>query len=399
MEIVKEKKNVVLINVFTFVALLSLLAPFSVYKLPGLHFICMTLLVLFYVVYFKNAGVINDNRKEMLVFGFGWTFVFLISILVNFSIPGVSDIFSLLYGILFLSLSRDLQKPIIRKFVRLLAFILLLGIIEYIFYQFVHIGFIISNVTRTTVVKESYFVHLIFNLVSSTAIIPRFQCLADEPGRLGTLCGFLIFFTWKVKSLRFPFYVILFSGILSFSLAFYVFLTVFLFANFRFNIRNIVIMIIASIVLFQLLKENIEVLILSRVDVEETEDLDNRTTDTFDHYYNKAYDNGQLWLGVGANNLPLQIRLGENGGNAGAKNWIFQYGIIGFFIVFIMYNFLYKMRRNNRMLFYDYIFLLIFWLSFYQRSSIIDSFTLLAFLAMPVRDEFQVVRHSIKACT
>lgn len=398
MEIVKEKKYVVLINIFAIVAFLSLLAPYSVYKLPGLHFICMALLVFSYLVYLGSAGVITVNRKEVFFFGFGWTFVFLISILLNFSIPSVSDIFSLLYGILFLSLSRDLQKPIIRKFLWLLAILLLLGIIEYLLYQFAHIGFIISNVTRTTVVKESYFIHLIFNIISSTAIIPRFQCLADEPGRIGTLCGLLLFFTWKVKSLRLPFYVILFSGILSFSLAFYVLLAVFLFASFRFNIRNIVLMIIASVVLFQLLKENLEVLIITRIDVEDAEDLDNRTTDTFDIYFDKAYDNGQLWLGVGAGNLPPQIRLGENGGNAGAKNWIFQYGIIGFFMVFIMYNILYRMRNNNRMVIYDYIFLLIFWISFYQRSSIIDSFTLLAFLAMPVRAEFQVVRNSIKTC-
>ncbi len=396
MEIVKDRKTVILVNIFTLVALLAMLAPFSIYKIPGLHWICTMLLVFSFFLYSRGNGIISENRKEMVVFGLGWAFVYLISILLNFSIPSLSDIFSLLYGILFLCLRRDLQKPIISKFVWLLAIVLLLGIVEYLLYQFAHIGFVIGNVTRITVVKESYFVHLLFNLISTTVVIPRFQCLADEPGRIGTLCGFLIFFTWKVKSLRFPFYVILFSGILSFSLAFYAFLGVFLVMNIRFNIRNVVVAIFMSIVLFQALKDNFELLILSRVDVEDAEDIDNRTTDTFDIYFNKAYEKGQLWFGVGANNLPPQIRLGENGGNAGAKNWIYQYGIIGFVIVFLVYIILYKLRNNNRMHFYDYIFLFIFWLSFYQRSSIIDSFTLLAFLAMPIRNEFQIEKESLE---
>ena len=388
MENVKERKYLILGNIFAVVALLSLLAPYSIYKLPGLHIICMLLLVSSYFVYSRSTGIISYNRTEMVIFGCAWLFVYMVSLLHS-GAPSLYSFFSLLYGIFFLSLTKDLQKIVIRRFLWLLAIILLLGIIEYVIFQFANVKIVLAHVTRTTVVKSSYFVQLVFNLISER-IIPRFQSLADEPGRIGTLCGFLLFFTHEVRSLRFPFYVFLVGGILSFSLAFYVLLFFFLLTTFRFNIVYVMILLFISIMAYQVLKENIDMLLLSRIDVENVEDLDNRTTDTFDHYFNKAYKNGQLWFGVGAKNLPSQITLGENGGNAGAKNWIFQYGIIGFLVVFLAYNVIYKLRLDQKMSISDRLFLLIFWLSFYQRSSIIDPFTVLAFFAMPIRNNFEI---------
>jgi len=388
MEIVKERKIVILVNIFVIYALLTMLAPFSVYKLPGIYYISVAILVFFYLACSSSPGVITDNRREMVLFGCGWAAVYLISTLINSCLPSMSGILALVFGLLFLSLSREIQKSVINKFIWYLAFILSFAIIEYLIYQFAHKGIVIGSATRTTDVRVTYFVHLLFNLVSTSYIPPRFQCLANEPGLIGTLCGFLLFFTWKVKSMRFPFYVFLISGIIAFSLAFYVLLAFFLFTTFRFNIKNLVIMFLLSLFLFLLLKENLELLIISRV--EDTENIDNRTTDIFDHYYDKAFEKGQLWFGVGADNLPPQITMGETGGNAGAKKWIFQFGYVGFAIVFIVYNILYKWRKQNRMTFYDGMFLLIYWLSFYQRSSLITPYTLLVFLAMPICSEFQV---------
>lgn len=390
MEIVAERKIVILTSLFAFMGFLTLLAPFSVYKLPGMYFIAMAILVSYYLLCSSSPGVLSNNRREMVLFGCGWAFIYLISTLINSSIPSLFDIFAFIYGILFLSFSRVIQVSIIKRFVWLLSFVLFFAIIEYLLYQFTHFGFVIGSVSRITAVRQTYFVHLLFNLISTSYMVPRFQCLANEPGLIGTLCGFLIFFTWKVKSMRFPFFVFLFSGLIAFSLAFYVLFAFFLLTTFRFNIRNVVILIISSIVLYLVLKENFEQLIVSRVEVDDVEDIDNRTTDIFDHYYNKAYEKGQLWLGVGADNLPPQITMGETGGNAGAKKWIFQFGIIGFVIIFMVYNIIYRLRKNGRMTFYDLMFLLIYWLSFYQRSSIIPPYTLLVFLAMPICNEFKL---------
>ena len=390
MELVKKRKIRLMANMFAIMGLLTMLANFSVYKLPGIYWICMILLVSSYMICSRTHGVISSRKKEMRIFGMGWALVYLISIIFNFCFPSLSVIFAIIFGVFFLSLNRDIQKNIIYRFVWLLAIILLLSIIEFILFQLSRKGFVLGQRTRVTDVRETYFLHLLFNLISTDAFIPRFQSLAEEPGLIGTLCGFLLFFTWKVKSMRFPFYVFLFSGIISFSLAYYVILLFFLISCFKFNFRNITLVFLVSFLLYQVFKENIDLLILSRVDVENPVDIDNRTSSIFDYYFEKAYNNGQLWLGVGAGNLPPQITMGESGGNAGAKKWIFQFGIIGFIIVFFAYTVLYRLRKRPPMTFYDWAFLIIFWLSFYQRETILNSYTLLAFLAMPIRNDYQI---------
>ena len=395
MELVKKRKIRLMANMFAIMGLLTMLANFSVYKLPGIYWICMILLVSSYMICSRTHGVISSRKKEMRIFGMGWALVYLISIIFNFCFPSLSVIFAIIFGMFFLSLNRDIQKNIIYRFVWLLAVILLLSIIEFLLFQLSRKGFVLGQVTRVTDARETYFLHLLFNIISTDAFIPRFQSLAEEPGLIGTLCGFLLFFTWKVKSMRFPFYVFLFSGIISFSLAYYVILLFFLISCFKFNIRNVTIVFLVSFLLYQVFKENIDLLILSRVDVENSVDIDNRTTDVFDYYFEKAYNNGQLWLGVGAGNLPPQITMGESGGNAGAKKWIFQLGIIGFFTIFIVYNIIYRLRKKTAMTSYDWIFLLIFWLSFYQRETILNSYTLLAFLAMPIRNDYQYKTNKI----
>lgn len=395
MELVKKRKIRLMANMFAIMGLLTMLANFSVYKLPGIYWICMILLVSSYMICSRTHGVISSRKKEMRVFGMGWALVYLISIIFNFCFPSLSVIFAIIFGMFFLSLNRDIQKNIIYRFVWLLAVILLLSIIEFLLFQLSRKGFVLGQVTRVTDARETYFLHLLFNIISTDAFIPRFQSLAEEPGLIGTLCGFLLFFTWKVKSMRFPFYVFLFSGIISFSLAYYVILLFFIISCFKFNIRNVTIVFLVSFLLYQVFKENIDLLILSRVDVENSVDIDNRTTDVFDYYFEKAYNNGQLWLGVGAGNLPPQITMGESGGNAGAKKWIFQLGIIGFFTIFIVYNIIYRLRKKTAMTSYDWIFLLIFWLSFYQRETILNSYTLLAFLAMPIRNDYQYKTNKI----
>lgn len=385
-----ESKTVSILEyLFVFAALTSILASFSVYHFSGLGTITLLSLILSFIVC-KRSVIMAANKKEVVIFLSGWIIVYLIGIVFNFSLPSILALRNLIVGCLFLCLNREIQKKIISKFLWALAIILLLSIIEYLIFQFFGKGIIIGRVTRVTDYRETNFYNLIFNIVRSNRLLPRFQSLANEPGLLGTLCGFLIFFTWKVKSMRFPFFVFIISGILSFSLAYYIFLAIFLFVNFRFKARNIFIMLCLSFVLYQSMKDYVENLLLSRVaDAEDVEDLDNRTSDTFNLYFNRAFEKGQLWFGVGVGNMPKQIN--NDGGNAGAKKWIYQYGIISFIVIFFTYNNLYRKRKCTRLNYYDIIFLAVFWLSFYQRASLTALYMLLVFLAMPRLNDFEMV--------
>lgn len=367
---------------FVFATIVSLIASFSIYKISGLGVISISVLFVSLLVFRNNHVLFNSNKKEVRLFFFGWFFVYFISIFINYSLPKIGMLNSFAFGLMYLSLSLSIQKRIINLYLWSLAILLLFAMIEYLVFQFTHIGVILGNVTRSTDVRETFFVNLIFNIVRTDTLLPRFQFLTEEPGLIGTLCGFLLFYTSKVQTMKFPFFVFLIGGVLSFSLAYYIFLGIFLIVNFKANLKNAFFIFIVFIILFQFLKENVDVLIISRV--EETEDIDNRTSETFDIYFEKAYKNNQLWFGVGANNIPRQIVMGKEGGNAGAKKWIFEFGIIGFIIIFFSYCLIYRIRCGRKLTLYDWIFLLVYWISFYQRETIINPYSLLAFLAVPM---------------
>ena len=153
--------------------------------------------------------------------------------------------------------------------------------------------------------------------------------------------------------------------------------------------RNVCLLVFVSFASFLIIRNSLELLIISRV--EDTENIDNRTSETFDKYFEKAWKKGDLWFGVGVDNLPKQITMQigniQEHGNAGAKKWIYEYGILSFIIIFIVYNSIYKLRRG-KMEGYDWVFLLVYWMSFYQRASLNAPFELLAFLAMPIINIF-----------
>ena len=186
--------------------------------------------------------------------------------------------------------------------------------------------------------------------------------------------------------MRFPFYIFLLSGILSFSLAFYIFLVVFSIVIFKISLRNVCLLAFVFFILFYIIRDNFDLKIISRID--DTTEIDNRTSKTFDIYFEKAWEKGDLWFGVGVNNLPKVITMIDNHGNAGGKRWIYEFGIISFIMIFIIYNSIYKSRRG-KLEGYDWVLLLVYWVSFYQRASLNLPFELLVFLAMPIINTFK----------
>jgi hypothetical protein len=121
-------------------------------------------------------------------------------------------------------------------------------------------------------------------------------------------------------------------------------------------------------------------------EMEDIDAIDNRTTAAFDKYFNQALENGQLWLGVGVNNLPEQINVESRGGNAGGKKWIFQYGFVALAFLFITFNKVFLCRRRRKPDIKDYGFLIAYWLSFYQRSDVMPPFFIITFMAIPIID-------------
>lgn len=376
----------VTVGLFVFIALLSFRAEYSLYHLPGEWIFSFLLLCTLFILYAKDKLMFTRNRYEAAIFGMAWLFVYLFNYVVNSGKQTMTSSLFLLYGVLFLLLSRNLQYKVIKWFAWCLSILLTLSLVEFIIFQTLHIGVILGNVIRETSVRSTYFTHLLFNLISYDLMIPRFQCLAEEPGLLGTLCGFMLYYTGRVERMRFPFYMFLFSGVISFSLAFYVIAFIYLVVN-AFSIKKLLIISLLGGGLVYILQDRFETLILSRIVDRDIEEIDNRSSYSFDYYFNSAYRNGSLWLGLGYGNLPSDINFNASGtrevGTGGGKKWILQYGIICFMLLFVVYNILY-LHRRGKMSLYDWIFLLVFWASYYQRQTIEKPYTLIAFFAVPL---------------
>lgn len=389
------KKTDILVWAFVFLAMHTLIATFYI---PKRGVSTALLFLLFLVIYLDtpNKGRLTIKRsKEFSTFLAGILVIYAITTFFNFCPPLPIEWFSLIYAVFFLRISYELQVRIIKCFIWILAILLMCSIVEYTIYETTGWGIVLGETTRVTSVRESYFVNLVFNLIGTDFGEARFRSIADEPGRIGTLCGMLLFLTWRVRSLRIPFIVFVISGIISFSLAFYVLLGIFLVTHVRVSLKKMLIGIAVIGATIYVTYDRFQEMIVMRVmaddanadgEMADVEDIDNRTTETFDKYFNLAFEDGQLWLGVGANNLPEIINIEGHGGNAGAKKWIFQYGFVALAFLFITFNRVFLRRLRRKPDIKDYAFLIAFWLSFYQRSDVMPPYFIIAFMAIPVID-------------
>lgn len=384
------KKTDILIWGFVLMAMHTLIANFYLPKMQGTTTVFFLLLLVIYFTTPNKGWLTRERSTESSIYLVGILVIYSITTFFNLCPPVLLQLFCLMYAVFFLRISYELQVCIIKCFVWVLAILLACSVVEYAIYETTGWGIVLGQTTRVTTVRESYFTNLIFNLISTDHGEARFQSIADEPGRIGTLCGMLLFLTWRVQSLRIPFIIFVISGIISFSLAFYVLLGMFLITHFRISLKKIIIGIAVIGSTIYVTYDRFQEMIVERVmadgEMEDIEDIDNRTTMAFDKYFNLAFKNGQLWLGVGAYNLPKQIDIESRGGNAGAKKWIFQYGIVALAVLFITFNKVFLCRLRRKPDIKDYGFLIAYWLSFYQRSDIIPPYFIIVFMAIPIID-------------
>lgn len=348
--------------ILTFYLVYSTINSFSIYSVGDIGNIVMVFLLC--VVGYMIRPSITNSIIEARLFILGWGIVFLISILFNGTRPSIAQLTSFFFCSFYLCLNNEIQKLIFKKYVWLLSILIFLSAIEYVIFSITGKGVVLSIVTREQSQGDTNFYHLLFNCIAQN-LFPRFQGLFKEPGNMGTTCAFMLFATWKIKSMKVPFFIFLMCGLLSLSLGYLVFLLIFILSSVKPNFKNIIVLLLITVPLGIIFKDSIEYRILERIDnADNIEDIDNRTTYLFDREFKKASESGELWLGVGSHNLPKSVSY--DGGNAGAKKWIFQYGIIGLIIVFYIYNIIYYRRSGKHLNYRDWVFLFVFWICFYK---------------------------------
>ena len=379
----KLSRPVIFSYLLSFFLVYSTIANFSIYFIGLFQLMGVFVLLCLYGLPIRPSIIAKEKNKDSLYFILGWGFTFAISFFVNYAFPRFLIIYGFFVCLFILSLKIDIQTDVFRKFVWMLTFLLILSAVEYIIYILTGKGLLIAHVTRVTQAEQSEFNHFLFNIITPYDILYRFKGLFPEPGIMGTLCAFLLFATWSDKSMRAPFYVFLACGMMSLSLGFYIFLSIFLVTHVHFNIKNIFAGVVLVVAFLYLLGDNFQARLVDRVTgADDVEELDNRTTEIFNRYFERAYYQGDLWLGVGSDKMPSQVN--SEGGNAGAKKWIFQYGIIETFILFIVYNAIYYRRCKKRLGFHDLVFLFVYWLCFYKTVPLLNPTQFFVFTLIPI---------------
>lgn len=360
--------------------LYSTISSFSIYNI-GVY--ARTIFILFLcVIGFAIRPRIANVKTDTVMFLFGWGLVFMISTIINGCRPGLIVLNAFLFCLFYFCINIQTQRVIFEKYVWLLSFLILISSIEFVLYRFTGKGLVLAYVTREQTQGDQSFTHLIFNVIG-TSLVPRFQGLFKEPGNMGTTCAFMLFVTWRIKSMKFPFIVFLVCGILSLSLAYFVFLLVFLITNIKLTKKNLLGFSLVFVLFLFLFKDVFDKRIVDRINsVDSIEELDNRTTDTLNRAFYKSLESGELWFGVGIDNIPESFSY--HGGSSGAKKWVYQYGIISFIIIFFVYNMIYYRRSRMRLNKNDWVFLFVYWACFYKSVIFLTPSIIALFLTMPM---------------
>jgi len=379
----------------------TIIANFSVYFLGSVINAILILILCFYGLHIRTLDI-QENKKEVCLFIFGWSFVLFVSIVFNGCLPSLQLFSHLILCSFLLCLNTEYQESVFKKMIWILTILLIFSATEYLIYIITGKCIVIAEVTRVTSVKEGDFHHFLFNLVSVNDIMSRFKGLCPEAGNMGTLCAFMLFATWKIKSTKIPFFVCLVCGLISLSLAYYIFLFVFLITNIKPNPKNLIIGLVVFSAFLLIFKDFFEDRLVERLmSVDSIEELDNRTTDTFERYFKRAFYEGELWLGVGAHNIPHQVTDqplygGREGGNSGVKKFIYEYGIIGFVLLFYIYNIIYYRKCKKMLLYHDWVYLFVFWACIYKSVIFTSPCFFILYSMMPVINRINVENVNVK---
>ncbi len=336
--------------------------------------------------YSFNKTIVNKNMA--ILFSVAYLF-YITKKLLGLSFIGL--LFSpteLIILYLFLRLRDDLKVRILDGFIRIIAVILAFSIVEYILYVFTGQRYVLY--TNLLYLGVRPYEQTLFNLMpdSSSFVMGnfyRFQSIAEEPGGVGVLCSFLLFATYGCKKYRFHYAVFWIAGILSFSLAFYVMAILHLIAVAVFN-RNYSVLLLLFVVVGVALyyfKDVFDILIIDRISGQGIDEIDNRTAANFQRAYDRSWQDGTIWFGYGTDTSAIET----DGGTAGAKKMIFQYGVFRTIAIVIAYIYCYlesmpKMNRKSKCMALS--FLLVFWINFYQRHYILSFAYVLPYFVMPL---------------
>lgn len=342
-----KKNNLFVIWIAAFLIYL-LLQPYFIWKYASLMNWLVNLPL--YIIFLLNADKKNTGST------IGFLFIALVAALVsNNSILGT--FFFILGSTIFLA-DKSFLTEIYEKFRTIYVVTISISMVVMLL---VLLGISIPSeiITPVNQLKSHNYIAYPFFVIPTNSILTaaRFCGLFDEPGVIGTTAAIFMYIE-KFNLKRKGNIIILISGILSVSLFFYAYITIFFVYKFfstkmRFFYRLLSIVVFAFSVVFIINNEITNELIVARLEWdadEKTISGDNRSSEDLDYYVNSIRWSEAYFFGVNDPNV-----LNRYSTSASLQNVIIRYGFIVLLMYFIFYVFYAKKHIGLNM---QYLFFL-----------------------------------------
>lgn len=300
----------------------------------------------------------SDSSRDVIKTIILFVIAFVVPALIHVQTPFVTDVLQWISIILIVCMRNEYREMVLKYALTLFSIVLLVSIVEYI------IGYVTgySHIIYKTNSGDIPFTQSFANLYRYGNLQYRFSALASEPGELGATCGFILAFVPMNKKYLLHIIVSLIGGMLSLSLAFYLYAAfILLFQSIKreLSIKYLVVVLSVLLGFFTYFQDEIQSAIFSRVT--ETEHIDNRSSHQVNHYITHIFESTDGIYGVG-NKTAYAMQSGSGEGNAGLKWKLFQYGIVGCGSYFLAMLLLYRKHRNKNV---SYLFGIIFFLMYF----------------------------------
>lgn len=356
-------KEIFVMSIFVLVPFTCFVANYSAYHINGFNVYCSLLAVLIYLL-FGSTLRDGDNGKYVSEYFVACLLVWCSSVVFHFEMPSIKLLYELFFASCFLLVCNDGKIWIYDKFIKFLAILLFLGVVEFLLS---HIGFVkvLGETVRpyssnTMTYYQTYFNILPYYYANGTA---RFQSIAEEPGLVGTLCFFLLS-TIDFRKYKYQAIVFWVAGILTMSLAFYALILIWAATRLKkISIKLVVVVVLGVGLTAYFFQDRIQDLVVQRVIEDSSEgSLDDRNSVEVQRLYDATFEDLGLFIyGVGNRTFGSM----ETGNSAGIKKMVVQYGFLMIMVVVIAFCRIYmSMNRQYR----GSVWILLLWLfSLYQR--------------------------------
>ena len=366
-----EKSSKYVLFVILVTTICYMLASYSSYYISNMEVYMMLVSVLLLSTFKRNMLSLTENKKVRPLFIASFFIYFIITIVIHGEKPSVGVLCAILMGYYVLSLKPKYKIWLFDRFTTLIAILFGLCVLEFVLAVFLGI----SCIKHTPIYRFDTDAHYFYQGIIT--IFPyyyqfglaRFQAFTEEPGLVGTLCAFMLA-CLNIKEYKWQMAVFIMCGILSMSLAFYLIFVMWVVYN-SLNMKNAkynLLLLVFIVAVCFLAQNEITELVTGRIaEKGSISGLDNRSTETFKKAFDDFLTSSDVVLGRGLRTFHTMFdHTGDSGGNAGAKTFIYSYGLFSMILLFVTYTkcFLESNGRNTK----SFFILLIFWLSFYQRE-------------------------------